>query len=73
MDTTTLGPHEMATDTRGGRISPRHHRSVQENRRLVAESLVPGASVAEVARRHGVVTSELLQGLQPGDRAVCRE
>jgi transposase len=54
MDTTTLGPHEVATDTRGRRISPRRHRSVEEKRRLVDESLTPGASVAEVARRHGV-------------------
>jgi transposase len=54
MDTTTLAPHEVATDTRGRRISPRVHRSVQEKRQLVAESQAPGASVAEVARRHGV-------------------
>lgn len=54
MDTTPFGPHDVATDTRGRRISPRHHRSVEEKRRLVAESLIPGASVAEVARRHGV-------------------
>jgi len=43
-----------ATDTLGRRIAPRRHRSLQEKRAIVAESLQPGASVAEVARQHGV-------------------
>ena len=51
MDTTTL---RVATDTRGRRIAPRRHRTVEEKRAIVAESLTPGASVAEIARRHGV-------------------
>jgi transposase len=54
MDTNTLAAQVVATDTRGRRISPRRHRSIQEKRAMVTESQAPGASVAEVARRHGV-------------------
>jgi transposase len=35
-------------------ISPRRMRTNEEKRRIVEEALVPGASVAAVARRHGV-------------------
>ena len=34
--------------------SPRRMRTNEEKRRIVEEALVPGASVAAVARRHGV-------------------
>lgn len=51
MDTSTL---KVATDTLGRRIARRRHRTIEEKRAIVAESLEPGASVAEIARRHGV-------------------
>jgi transposase len=51
MDTSTL---TVATDTLGRRIARRRHRTIEEKRAIVAESLEPGASVAQVARRHGV-------------------
>ena len=35
-------------------VSPRRMRTNEEKRRIVEEALVPGASVAAVARRHGV-------------------
>ena len=35
-------------------IPPRRMRTNEEKRRIVEEALVPGASVAAVARRHGV-------------------
>ena len=35
-------------------FSPRRMRTNEEKRRIVEEALVPGASVAAVARRHGV-------------------
>ena len=35
-------------------IPPRRMRTNEEKRRIVEETLVPGASVAAVARRHGV-------------------
>ena len=55
MDTSTrMTVRAVATDTLGRRIAPRRHRTVEEKRTIVAESLQPGASVAEVARRHGV-------------------
>lgn len=55
MDTNTLVTHAgVSLDTRGRRIRPRRHRSIQEKRAIIAETLVPGASVAEIARAHGV-------------------
>lgn len=52
MDTTTLVATTM--DTLGRRVSPRRHRSIEEKRAIVTEALQPGASVAEIARRHAV-------------------
>lgn len=52
MDTSTVVT--ATTDTLGRRIAPRRHRSIQEKRAIVTESLVPGVSVAEIARRHSV-------------------
>jgi transposase len=37
----------------------RRHRSKQERRQIVEESLQPGASVAVVARRHGVNANQV--------------
>lgn len=55
MDTYTVGdPLPVATDTLGRRIVPRRHRTVEEKVRIVEESLRPGASGAEVARRHDI-------------------
>ncbi len=39
----------------------RHHRSVAEKRRIVEETLVEGASVARVARTHGVNANQVFQ------------
>lgn len=62
MDTHTVVAHEsVAVDTRGRRIAPRNHRSIEEKRAIVAESLAPGASVAEVARRYGVNANLVFQ------------
>ena len=54
MDTNTVKAHVVAVDTRGRRISLRQHRSIEAKRSMVVESQAPGASVAEIARRHGV-------------------
>jgi transposase len=40
-------------DAMGGK-RPRRSWSAEEKQRIVAEAVVPGASVAEIARRHGV-------------------
>jgi transposase len=57
MDTSTavLAP----VDTLGRRIAPRHYRSDDEKLKIIAESRVPGTSVAEVARRHGVNANQV--------------
>ena len=39
--------------------SPRRRRSVEERRRIVEETLEPGASVARVARKHGVNANQV--------------
>jgi transposase len=44
----------ISIDSRGRRISTRRHRSLEEKIALVAQSQQPGASVAEVARLHGL-------------------
>jgi transposase len=42
------------TDSLGRPRGPRHRRSAEEKRRIVAEALQPGASAASVARRYGL-------------------
>ena len=55
MDTHTVTAQApVAVDTLGRRIVRRRHRTVAEKRRIVEEALQPGASNAEVARRHGL-------------------
>ena len=54
MDATTVVAHEsVSLDTLGRRIVGRRLRSLAEKQQIVAETLQPGASVADVARRHG--------------------
>jgi transposase len=48
-----------AVDTLGRRVAPRHFRTVEEKVQIVTESRLPGASVAEVARRHGVNANQV--------------
>ncbi len=43
-----------ATDTLGRSVPPRRYRTASEKRQIVEETLVRGASVAVVARRHEV-------------------
>jgi len=70
MDTST-----QAIQVRG-REPRRRFRTVEEKRRIVEEALEPGASVARVARAHGVNANQLfawrqlyLQGqLEPANR-----
>ena len=46
-------------DTLGRRVAPRNFRTVEEKIHIVTESRMPGASVAEVARRHGVNANQV--------------
>ncbi len=41
------------------RVAQRQRRSVEEKRRIVEETLQPGASVARVARAHGVNANQV--------------
>jgi transposase len=48
-----------AVDTLGRRVAPRHYRTPEEKIKIVTESRMLGASVAEVARRHGVNANQV--------------
>ena len=47
------------TDKPGSVVAPRQRRSIAEKRRMVEETLAPGASVARVARAHGVNANQV--------------
>ena len=49
---------QQAIQVRGSRPK-RRFRTVEEKRRIVEETLVPGASVARVARAHGVNANQV--------------
>ena len=46
-------------DREGPTAAPRQRRSIAEKRRIVEETLVAGASVAKVARAHGVNANQV--------------
>ena len=54
MDTNTAAQAMVPQARNGGGKRERRMRSVDDKTRIVEESLAPGVSVAEVARRHGV-------------------
>jgi transposase len=49
----------VATDSLGRRTGPRRQHSIEEKRRIVEETHVRGASVATVARRHGLNANQV--------------
>ncbi len=49
------------TDLSGVGVGPRRRRSAAERRRVVEETLAPGASVAKVALRYGVNANQVFQ------------
>ena len=51
--------NDTAKDTLGRRVAPRRFRTVDERRQIVEETMVPGASVAGVARRHEVNANQV--------------
>ena len=59
-----------AVDTLGRRVAPRRYRTVEEKVQIVTDSRVPGASVAEVARRHGVNANQLFSWRRQLDQGV---
>jgi transposase len=72
----TCAEKDAATDSLGRRTGPRRQHSMEEKRRIVEETHVRGASVATVARRHGVNANQVFawrqlyrQGLLDGEAA----
>ena len=56
----TVEPTEIVAIGQNRVIPPkRQHRNIEIKRKLVEETLVPGASVARVARTNGVNTNQL--------------
>jgi transposase len=71
MDTHTLvAQAPVAVDSLGRRTVPRRHRTVEEKIRIVEEALKPGASNAEVARRHGLNANLLFNWRRQHERGV---
>src|SRR5215471_8123542 len=46
-------------DREGSAADPRQRRSIAEKRQIVEETLTPGASVARIARAHGVNANQV--------------
>jgi transposase len=49
----------VISEVGGAGVRRRQFRSVEEKRRMVQETLKPGASVAIIARRHGINANQL--------------
>lgn len=63
MDTSRQGS-VIPRDKQGSAVPQRPRRSIGEKRRIVEETLAPGASGARVAREHGINANQLV-GWQP--------
>jgi transposase len=55
----------------GGGRTKRVHRTAQEKRRIVEATLVPGASIARVARENGVNANQVFQWRYEYRKGVC--
>ena len=58
MDTSSVRGSVMS-EARGAGVRRRQFRSVEQKRQMVQETLKPGASVAIIARRHGINANQL--------------
>lgn len=59
MDTSRQVPEAVVAKNESARAVQRQRRSIAEKRRMVEETLVEGASVARIARAHGVNANQL--------------
>ena len=59
MDTSRQVPETVVAKNESARAIQRQRRSIAEKRRMVEETLVEGASVARIARAHGVNANQL--------------
>ena len=74
MDTHTVGQvSPLATDRLGRKTAPRRLRTAEEKLRIVRETLMAGASVAEIARRHGVNANLLFSWRRQHEQGVLAE
>lgn len=69
MDTSTVA---QPIDTLGRRVASRRFRTLEEKARIVAESRVPGTSVAQVARRHEVNANQVFSWRRLADQGLLR-
>jgi transposase len=60
----------MDTSTLAVERAPRLFRSLEEKLRVIAEARVPGASVAAVARKHGMNANLLFAWMRQQDQGV---
>ena len=74
MDTYTVEQASpLATDTLGRKTAPRQLRTAEEKLRIVRETLVAGASVAQIAHRHGVNANLLFSWRRQHQQGVLAE
>jgi transposase len=59
MDTSRQVPEAIAAKNESADAAQRRHRSIAEKRRIVEETLIEGASVARIARAHGVNANQV--------------
>jgi transposase len=59
MDTSRQVPEPTAAKNESAGAAQRQHRSIAEKRRIVEETLIEGASVARIARAHGVNANQV--------------
>ena len=59
MDTSQQATTVTSRDREGSVAAQRQRRSIAEKRRIVEETLAPGASVARVSRVHGVNANQV--------------
>ncbi len=69
----TSAEEKVTTDALGRRTSPRQQHSIAEKRRIVEETHMRGASVATVARRHGVNANQVFAWRQLYRRGLLTE
>jgi transposase len=74
MDTNTVEQAlPSATDSLGRKTAPRRLRTAEEKLRIVRETLVAGASVAEIARRHRLNANLLFSWRRQHEQGVLAE
>lgn len=64
---------KIKTDRRGRRTGPRRRYSIAEKRQIVQETRAPGASVADVARAHGINQNVVFGWRRLAQRGLLRE